>query len=100
LIPLALSRGDVGDYVEALFLVYTVMILVNILLSYVPRIPYSPPLRAVLDFVTESTNPYIRFFGRFLRPIGVGGMGFDLSPLVALVVLFVAQIFVVGLIRG
>jgi YggT family protein len=100
MIPLALSRGDIADYVSALFLVYTILILINILLSYVPRIPYYPPLRAVLDFITESTNPYIRFFGRFLRPIGVGGMGIDLSPLVALVVLFLAQIFVVGLIRG
>jgi YggT family protein len=99
-IPLALTRGDVADYVSALFAVYTILILVNILLSYVPRIPYNPWLRAVLDFVTESTNPYIRFFGRFLKPIGAGGMAFDLSPLVALVVLFLAQIFVVGLIRG
>jgi uncharacterized protein YggT (Ycf19 family) len=96
----AISRNDVADYVNALFTVYTVLIFGNILLSYVPRVPYNPVLRAVLDFVTETTNPYIRFFGRFLRPVGVGGVGLDLSPLVALLVLFVARFLVVGLIEG
>jgi len=100
MIPLALDRFDVATYVNALFLVYTVLVVGNVLLSYVPRVPYNRALRAVLDFVTESTNPYIRFFGRFLKPVGVGGMALDLSPMVALVVLFVAQALVVGAIEG
>jgi YggT family protein len=100
-IPLALSRADVATYVNALFIVYMILIFANILISYVPRMPYNPSLRALLDFITESTNPYIRFFGRFLRPMGgPGGMALDLSPMVALVVLLVARILVVGLIEG
>ena len=51
---LALSRGDVADYVNALFIVYIVLIFLNILISYIPRMPtYSPVLRAVLDFVQQ-----------------------------------------------
>ena len=100
MIPLALSRGDVADYVGALFTVYIVLILINILISYVPRMPYRPWLRAVLDFVTESTNPYLNFFRRFLPPIGGGGFALDLSPIVGIIVLFVLQALVVSLIAG
>jgi YggT family protein len=95
MIPLALSRTDLADYVNALFLVYTILIICNILLSYIPRIPYSPTLRAVLDFITETTNPFLNIFRRFTRPIGVGGMGFDISPILALIVLGVLNAIIV-----
>jgi len=99
-IPLALDRGDVATYVNALFIVYIVLIFANILISYVPRMPYSPPLRALLDFVTETTNPYLNLFRRFLPPIGGAGFALDLSPVIGIIVLFVAQTVVVGLIAG
>jgi YggT family protein len=99
MIPLALSRGDVADYVSALFVVYIVLIFANILISYVPRMPYRPWLRSVLDFITESTNPYLNFFRRFLPRVGGGGFALDLSPIVGIIVLFVLQAVVVGLIR-
>jgi YggT family protein len=100
MIALALSRGNVADYVNALFIVYIVLIFVNILISYVPRMPYSPPLRAVLDFVKETTDPYLNVFRRFLPPVGGGGFALDLSPMIGIVVLFVVQTVVVGLISG
>jgi YggT family protein len=100
MIPLALDRGDVATYVNALFIVYIVLIFANILISYVPRMPYSPPLRAVLDFITETTNPYLNLFRRFLPPIGGGGFALDLSPVIGIIVLFVLQTVVVGLIAG
>jgi YggT family protein len=98
--PLALNRGDVADYVSALFVVYVILIFARIVISFVPRMPYRPWLRAVLDFVTETTDPYLNFFRRFLPPIGGGGFALDLSPMIGLIVLFVAQAVVVGLIRG
>ena len=52
--------------------------------------PYQPWLRAVLDFITETTDPYLNFFRRFLPPIGGGGFALDLSPIIGLIVLFVA----------
>ena len=99
-LPLALDRGNVADYVAALFLVYVVLIFARIVISFVPRMPYRPWLRAVLDFVTETTDPYLNFFRRFLPPVGGGGFALDLSPMVGLIVLFVAEAIVVGLIRG
>jgi YggT family protein len=99
-IPLALTRGDAADYVSALFLVYVVLIFCNILISFVPRMPYRPWLRSVLDFITETTNPYLNFFRRFLRPVGGGGFALDLSPMIGVIVLFVLQAVVVGLIEG
>lgn len=100
MIPLALSRYDVADYVSALFLVYIVLIFVNILISWIPRMPYNRWLRAALDFVTETTNPYLNLFRRFIPPLGGGGFAIDLSPIVGLIVLFVLQALVVGLIEG
>ena len=100
MIPLALSRGDVADYVGALFTVYIILILANILISYVPRMPYRPWLSSVLDFITDSTNPYLNFFRRFVPRIGGSGFALDLSPIVAIVVLAVAQALLVSLIAG
>ena len=100
MIPLALSRADVADYVDAIFIVYIVLIFANILISYVPRMPYHPLLRKVLDFVTETTNPYLNLFRRFLPPIGGGGFALDLSPIIGIIVLFVAQGILVNLIAG
>jgi YggT family protein len=99
-IPLALNRGDLADYVSALFIVYTILIFIRIVASFVPRMPYNPYLRAVLDFSREVTDPYLNFFRRFLRPVGGGGFALDLSPMIALILLFVAQALIVNLIRG
>jgi YggT family protein len=94
-IPLALNRGDVADYVSALFLVYFILIFANIVLSFVPRMPYRPWLRAVVDFVNDTTNPYLNVFRRIMRPIGGGGLSIDLSPMLAIIVLFFLERVVV-----
>jgi YggT family protein len=97
----ALTRDDVADYVSALFVVYIILIFANILINFIPRLPtYNRALRAVLDFVTETTNPYLNIFRRFLPPLGGRGFALDLSPMIGIFVLVVAQAIVVGLIRG
>ena len=100
MIPLALSRDDVAQYVSALFLVYIVLILIRVLMSWIPRMPYNRALRAVLDFVTETTDPYLNLFRRILPPIGGGGFALDLSPMIAIIVLVVVRAIVVSLIGG
>jgi YggT family protein len=100
MIPTAITRGDVADYVSALFIVYIILIFARVLISFLPRVPYSRPLRAVLDFVTETTDPYLNLFRRFLPPVGGGGFALDLSPMIGIIVLFVLQALVVGLIEG
>ncbi len=97
---LALSRQDIADYVAALFLVYIILILIRVLMSWIPRMPYNPTLRAVLDFVSQTTDPYLNLFRRILPPIGGGGFGLDLSPMIGIIVLYVLREIVVRLIAG
>lgn len=99
-IAFALSRNDVADYVSAVFIVYIILIFASILISYVPQMPYRPWLRSVLDFITDTTNPYLNFFRRFLPPIGGGGFALDLSPMIGIIVLFIARALLVALISG
>lgn len=96
----AISRNDVADYVSALFVVYIVLVLLNVLSSWIPRMPYNPVLRAVLDFIHETTDPYLNLFRRVLPPVGGGGFALDLSPMIGLILLFVLQAVVVTLVRG
>lgn len=96
----AITRNDVADYVDALFLVYIILIFVRILLSWIPRIPYNPVLSGVIGFVQDVTDPYLRLFRRFIPPVGGGGFALDLSPIVATIALLIARAIIVGLIRG
>jgi YggT family protein len=98
--PLAITRGDLADYVGALIIVYVILIFIRIVASFVPRMPYNPYLRAVLDFAQEVTDPYLNFFRRLIPPIGGGGFGLDLSPAIGLLLLFVARKVLVDLIAG
>jgi YggT family protein len=97
---IAIGRGQIADYVSALFLVYLVMILIRVLLSWVPRMPYNPYLRAVVGFIEETTDPYLNLFRRVIPPIGGRGLALDLSPILAIIVLVVVQAIVVGAIEG
>jgi YggT family protein len=92
---IAALEVDLADYVNALFVVYLILIFCNILISFVPRMPYYPWLRTVLDFVKETTDPYLNIFRRIMRPIGGPGIAIDLSPMLAIVVLLVLQGIVV-----
>jgi YggT family protein len=100
MIPLALTRDQIADYVSALFLVYLILIFIRVLLSWVPRMPYNPYLRAVVGFIEETTNPYLNLFRRVLPPLGGRGFALDLSPIVGIILLLIVQGVVVGLIRG
>ena len=95
----AIGRSEIADYVNALFLVYMILIFVRILLSWIPRIPYNRILSAVIGFVQEVTDPYLRLFRRVIPPLGGGGFALDLSPIIAIIVLIIAQSIIVGAIR-
>jgi YggT family protein len=95
----AIGREEIADYVNALFLVYTILIFIRILMSWIPRIPYHPILSAVIGFVQEVTDPYLRIFRRIIPPLGGGGFALDLSPIIAIIVLIIAQSIIVGAIR-
>ncbi len=96
----ALTRGDVAKYVDALFLVYIILILVyilaNLLFSFGLRPPYSRWTDAILNFLRDVCEPYLGLFRRFIPPIGM----FDLSPMIGLFVLYFVRVLVVNAIHG
>jgi YggT family protein len=94
------SRADVADYVSTLVLVYSILIFVRILLSWIPRVPYNRFLAAAIAFVTDVVDPYLNLFRRFLPPIRIGPGALDLSPIVGLIVLQIVGGIVANLIRG
>lgn len=100
MIPLADTRGTIADYVGALFLVYLALIIIRVLLTWIPRLPYNRALRAAVGFVEEATDPYLNLFRRFLPPVGGGAFALDLSPILGIILLIIAQQVVVGLVRG
>lgn len=92
----AVGREEIADYVSALFLVYLILIFARIVLSFVPRMPYNPTLRKVVDFIHEVTDPYLNLFRRVIPPLGP----LDLSPILAIFLLYIVEAVVVGVIRG
>ncbi len=95
----AITRGDIADYISAVVFVYLILIIVNIGLSWIQQfrpIPYNLTLRAVTGFVTESTDPYLAVFRRWIPGIGP----LDISPIFAILVLSIVGRIVVGLIDG
>ena len=61
-----------------------------------PAHPVQPVLSAVIGFIHDVTDPYLRLFRRILPPVGGGGFALDLSPIIAIIVLFIARGIVVG----
>jgi uncharacterized protein YggT (Ycf19 family) len=96
----AVTRDDVAGYVDAIFLVYSLLIIVYVLLSMNfslgARIPYSRVTDSILTFLRDVSEPYLQIFRRFIPLVGP----LDLSPLVALIVLNVVRVIVVNAIAG
>jgi YggT family protein len=97
---LAVSRGDIADYVNTLVLVYLVLIFIRIIMSWIPRIPYNRFLDMALSFVRDVTDPYLNLFRRFIPPVRMGPGALDLSPIVATFVLLIVGGIVAEAIRG
>jgi YggT family protein len=92
-------RNDIADFVNDLLWVYTLCIfgyiVSSLLLSFGVRLPYSRILDAVLSFLRDVSEPFLRVFRRLGLQIGP----LDLSPIAALFVLRIVGSLVVGLIR-
>jgi YggT family protein len=97
---LAVTRADIGGYVRTLTYVYFALILVRILMSWIPRMPYNRILDMVLTFVRDVTDPYLNLFRRFLPPVRIGPGALDLSPIIATIVLLVVGELVATAIEG
>ena len=97
---LATFREDLADYVYAVFVVYTLLIIAYILSSlffaFGGRVPYSRGVNAVLGFLRDVCEPYLSIFRRFIPPLGP----LDLSPIIAIFLLQLVGRLVANLIAG
>ena len=97
---LATVRHDVAGYVQTLVFVYTILIVAYILSSMFfqvgGRLPYNRAINAVMGFLRDVCEPYLRIFRRVLPPLGP----LDLSPMVGIIVLNIVGAIVANLIDG
>lgn len=84
---------SIGGILCVLAQIYLFAILGRILLSWFPISP-GGMVATVFSFLYSITEPVLGPLRRVLPPIAMGGMGFDLSPII---VLFVLQLFVIPL---
>ncbi|MGQ9557405.1 MAG: YggT family protein [Desulfurispora sp.] len=78
--------------VNVAFQVYTWLIFIRIILSWVRHNPYQPVIR----FIYEVTEPVLGFFRRIIPPLGV----IDISPIAAFFALELLRQLIIGLIRS
>ena len=95
----ASARAEIASFVSALFGVYVIIVLAWVVAQFVfslgVSVPYSRPANAGLDFLRDCAEPWLRIFRRLGLRIGP----FDLSPIVAILVLQVASALVVGILE-
>jgi YggT family protein len=98
---LASARTDIAGVLSAIIYVYTILIIVFIVVQLLfaagLRPPYSRASNAVLQFLRDTVEPFLRLFRRLLPSFG----GWDFSPILALISLqLINSIVVQGLIHG
>lgn len=86
--PLADAVTTAQNFVAVLYYVYLLCIIAYILTSWIP-LPYNVWLNRVQRFLYDVVDPYLRLFRRLLPQLSVAGLGLDLSPIVAILVLTV-----------
>lgn len=85
--------------IDVAFQLLYIFILVRVVLSFIP-IPVNNVTRPILNFVYDVTEPILKLVRNILPQVMVGGVGLDLSPLIAIILLqIIRQIIyaVVGL---
>jgi YggT family protein len=98
---LASARTEIADYLSTVIYVYTLIIIVyivmNLLFAAGIRPPYSRNTDRVLGFLRAVCEPFLRIFRRLVPAMG----GFDFSPVLAIISLYIVNVVVVqGIIHG
>ena len=96
----ATVREEIADFLSALLTVYVLCIIGWIVLSFLfslgVRVPYSRWTTAVMDFLRDVTEPYLRIF----RPLPLRIGPLDLTPIVAILALQIVGNIIIGVVRG
>jgi YggT family protein len=98
---LASARTEIANYISTLIYVYILLIFAHIVVGWLfafgVRLPYSRATSAVIGFLRDVCEPFLRIFRRVLPGMG----GFDFSPIIAIIVLeLINSIVVQGIIHG
>jgi YggT family protein len=83
---------SIEQFVTVFISVYVLIIFAYIIMSWV-RVPYSPWLNRIQRFLYDVCEPYLRIFRRLLPSFGP----LDLSPIVAIVSLYVLRVVILSI---
>ena len=83
----------IAKVIHWIFLVYTILLIVRIVSSWVTRLAYHPAMR----FVRFYTEPYLGLFRRLIPPIG--GV-LDLSPMLGFFALSIIERVIMSFLSG
>ena len=94
-VVVASARTQIADFLSAMIYVYTLLIIVYIVVQLLfaagLRPPYSRTTDAILTFLRDVCEPFLRIFRRVLPSFG----GFDFSPVLAIITLSILNNIVV-----
>lgn len=83
------------DILCVVITIYTVVLFVRVIVSWAVllgfRPPYSGPMRKAIDLLEDVTEPVLRPLRSLIPPIRAGGVGLDLSIIIAFVILAVLR---------
>ena len=92
---LASARTQIADFLSAVIYVYTLLIILHIVIQLLfsagLRPPYTRASNAVLSFLRDVCEPFLRLFRSILPSFG----GFDFSPILAILTLSIVNNIVV-----
>lgn len=97
---LATARESIANFLNALLIVYLILIFAYIITSLIfafgGKVPYSKWSSAVLGFLRDVCEPYLGIFRRFIPPIGP----VDVSPIVGILFLQIVGGLIINIIHG
>ena len=95
-----MNADDIAGYLSALITVYSLIIVAyiisSLIFSFGVRMPYNRVLNAILSFLRDVSEPYLRPFRKIIPQIGP----LDISPIVAILVLRIGGGIIVNLIAN
>lgn len=83
------------NIVNALFMIFYVMLFASIILSWVRPSPYHPVWGPIIRIVSAVVDPILAPIRRLMPPMG----GLDFSPMVVLLLARVLQQAIINLLR-
>lgn len=90
-----IGQSALAEVLCVVLFVYWILLLVRVIVSWAElfgfRRPYSGPLHTALGLLYAVTEPVLRPLRGLIPPIRAGGMGLDLSIILAFVILFVLR---------